>query len=61
MGRGAQSGGTKVLWMRLRRNGAAANHVGAWTDAVVNRTRTGKRKRDSPKRIAFVEAMKSTA
>src|SRR5579862_1008867 len=54
MGRGAQSGGTKVLRMRLHRSGATAIVRGTDEIACVR----GKRKRDSPKRIAFSKGRK---
>jgi hypothetical protein len=54
MGRGAQSSGTKVLRMRLHRNGATAIVRGTDEIACVR----GKRKRGSPKRIAFSKGRK---
>jgi len=58
MGRGAQCDGTNVLRMGLHRNGATAIAL----EMRGNRKRThvwAKKKRDSPKRIALLEAMKS--
>jgi hypothetical protein len=58
MGRGAQFGGTKVLRMRLHPNSATAIALQMSDGRQI--VSAGKRKRDSPKRIAFVEVMKST-
>src|ERR1700719_653241 len=57
MGRGAQSGGTKVLRIRLHRNGATAIARGIRGEREIICAR-GKRKRDSPKRIAFSKGRK---
>src|SRR3984957_7708595 len=57
MGRGAQSGGTKVLRMRLHRSGATAIVRGIRGEREIICAR-GKRKRDSRKRIAFSKGRK---